>query len=137
MMEATKELTDAADLLTMLDCLTDSLSRDTSGTAVPPWAGIKLTIRQTREIILGTHEKISRQGTYAEPYAQRQENTFAGAGLAERVQQIPPSSTGSRARDLLNNVAAAGKVTRVQAPVQNVPNVQNVQKTAANESNDM
>ena len=136
MMEATKELTDAADLLTMLDCLTDSLSRDTTGTAVPPWAGIKLTIRQTREIILGTHEKISRQGGgYMEPMSQRQENQYMGGGLADRVQQIPPTSTGSRARDLLNNVAAAGKVTRVQAPAQNP--VHNVTKTAANESNDM
>lgn len=130
-MEATKELTDAAELLSMLEVLTDGLSQDTTGMVTPPWAGIKLTLRQSREIVLSAQERLVRSNvTFNEPTATgRHENFGSGNTLADRVQQIPPTGS-SRARDLLNNVTAASKVTRVQSPLPQ-------QKAAANDSNDL
>ena len=121
-MEATKELTDAAELIAMLEVLTDGLSQDTSGMSTPPWAGIKLTLRQSREIILTAAERMGRETS-----PMQRHDSFSSGTLADRVQQIPPAG-GSRARDLLNNVTSAGKVTRVQAPMQ---------KAAANDSNEL
>ncbi|GEM_PF-5543975 len=131
-MEATKELTDAADLLVMLEVLTEGLSQDMSGSATPPWAGIKLILRQSREAVLSAHEKVSRGNhsvvNYNEPVSQQRHDNFSTGSLADRVQQIPPAGA-SRARDLLNNVTSAGKVTRVQAPMP--------QKAVANDSNEL
>lgn len=108
-LDPAQHLVDAVDLIAMLECLTDSLSRE--DTAHVPWAGISLTLRQTREKVIQAHNTLSGNYFDAPQPPSRQIDSFKGAALSERLQQIPVS--GSRARDLV----AGGAPAATAAPV--------------------
>lgn len=97
--EPLRQLSDALELLGMLEYLSDRLTREETPNADIPWGGFKLSLRQAREIITAVREKLA-QGLYAEPSAppRRDLANAGGATLAERVQQIPIS--GRRAREI-------------------------------------
>lgn len=101
--EPVQHLSDVVDLLSMLEYLTEGISRE--GTAVVPWAGITLTLRQSREIVMRVQERLGR--SYGSEVRHEQPK---GGTLADRVQQIPMG--GSRARDLLAASTPGAKPVR-------------------------
>lgn len=117
-----KQMSDAIDLLQMLEQLTDGLSRADAQTPKKnnqlPWAGMRLTLNQARQLLLFSYEKFFQSAQYEpQPAVVRQLEVQNGqhenrgmpavrngasrpvaTSLADRVQPVP-----GRVRDLTSN----------------------------------
>ncbi len=104
--ESLKQVTDAVDLIRMLEHLTDNYARGNSNVNEVPWAGIRLTLAQSREILSLAKDRMSRG---AANYDSRYDNApQQGPALADRAPQGNAPQGGGRMRELLNN---SGNVT--------------------------
>ena len=118
-----KKLTDAVDLINMLEYLTEGLSGANGGMPAEslPWGGLRLTLRQTRESILSAYEELLGSGDFtsaARDGVNATSQPVTSQSLADRVQQVAPgtgaagagvgaAAGGSRVRELLNKVGSS------------------------------
>lgn len=121
MKRSRKQLSDANDLVYMLEHLVSSFANGSLGNSDVPWAGIRLTLRQVRESISSAQESMivgnaasAESGvvineSHHSPFADR---SIGGAGLApdrslaDRVMPVPARGVG-RARELTQAVGNA------------------------------
>jgi hypothetical protein len=93
--EGLKQLSDAADLLNMLEQLVDSLARRDGVSDITPWRGIRLTLGQARTWVTRASEVLSQdlaleQSFMNEPMATKPQR-IASSPLAGRIQKAPIS----------------------------------------------
>jgi hypothetical protein len=107
-----KELANAVELIKMLEHLSTSCSRQGNGQAEIPWAGMQITLGQSREIISRALAELCSEAvrdSYSEPAQQNTQRDDAAnarsASLSERIQQAP--SGQNRVRELLTNVSSS------------------------------
>ena len=55
--KALHQLTEAADLISMLEALTNSVAMESQASA--PWGGLKITLRNVRQMILASHDTLA------------------------------------------------------------------------------
>ena len=122
-----KQLTDAIDLLSMLEQLSRRLGAETRSDDSSPWAGVGLTVSRSRELVLAAYQQLQREslvsaGGELSPSAFIPKTAAAAAGgfaadpnsgsdeglsvspLAGRVQRVP--SRVGRVRELISGAAA-------------------------------
>lgn len=110
-----KELADAVELIKMLEHLSVTCSQGGSQVEVP-WAGIQITLSQSREIIARTLAELCSEAVRGSCNQAEQGNNVEGknkleedvqnqrsASLSDRIQQAP--SGQNRVRELLTNVS--------------------------------
>ncbi len=112
-----KELADAVELIKMLEHLSVTCSQQGNSQAEVPWAGIQITLGQSREIISraladlcseavrGSYSATSDQASSNDSKNRNEEDmqNQRSASLSERLQQAP--SGQNRVRELLTNVS--------------------------------
>lgn len=117
MKRSRKQLSDANDLVYMLEHLVASFASGSLGNSDVPWAGIRLTLRQVRESISSAQESmivgnatsaesgVAMNESHHSPFADR---SIGGSlsvapgpdrSLADRVMPVPTRGVG-RAREL-------------------------------------
>jgi hypothetical protein len=94
-----RQLGDSAELLFMLERLIQGLSARPKDEV--PWAGIQLTLRHAREIVLEAQDACLIEYDNQTTRQSLPNDTGKGTTLADRVLQLPRSSDGS-VRDLLD-----------------------------------
>lgn len=96
--DSLRKLVETVDLLSMLEQLTDSLSRNPINATDVAWGGIKLTLRQSKKNIIRAYEAFSEeslteQRTEGDEILRVPQNA-AFSSLAGRVQKAP-TTTGT------------------------------------------
>jgi len=144
MKRSRKQLSDANDLVYMLEHLVASFASGSLGNSDVPWAGIRLTLRQVRESISSAQESmivgnaasaesgVVMNESHHSPFADRSvaDRSIGGSlsvapgpdrSLADRVMPVPARGVG-RARELSQAVGNSniGRVepgpTRTEVP---------------------
>lgn len=108
--DSQRRLSNAGDLLVMLEHLCDGLAQRGGHNGDAPWRGIKLTLRQIRNIIVDIHQSLDQQDLPEEKSREIDiSEKLALSSLAARIQKVPsgagrirelaPSSNGETAFD--------------------------------------
>lgn len=125
--DSIKRLNNAVDLLAMMEQLVDGLSRDSGRSSGVPWGGIRLTLRQTKSLILHACEGMSDDdvtfdhGECGDETETEISQNLALSTLARRIKKAPISA--GRIRELTgspgkNGVSSNGNdFRRQQSPV--------------------
>lgn len=98
--KALHQLTEAADLITMLESLTNPASLD-SATQLP-WGGLRITLRNVREMILGSHDTlaadlVARARARMETQASHSSSSANGTSAANADNQSESALTARSA----------------------------------------
>jgi len=94
-----RQLSDAIDLIAMLEHLSKSIDGSKRINSEVPWAGIKITLSQSRQLLEQTYKDLYRRTDSAEPVAAPIKQSTRSSSLADRVQPLP--QLAGYVRDLL------------------------------------
>ncbi len=87
----------------MLELLSTGLSNNSKGEV--PWPGIRLTLRQAREAVLGARETVAVESAHAVEAPVSRERVESerrrNSSIADRILQVSPQE--GRVRELVDN----------------------------------
>jgi len=123
--DVNRGLNDAIDLLNMLEYLSSGVSTGRIHGSEAPWAGMAVTIRQSKNVLLDVRESLGRGEisatetsfrNQAQNFDTQRRESVSSPSLADRVKQISAAgSEGSRTRELVSNNYGGGNSDKAAA----------------------